>query len=314
MADDAAEEPVQEPTLDKKEANTDPEEKEQPQKEEQPRPPVKLAPIENAPGNAVVPADAAKASATDEQPTGVDSSSQLLSDAQDKKKEKKPKKPKKPKPPPRVRGDDEFTDDLCFCHNDPEVCFMACCCPCFLYANILKRAGIRDPVFSSAQTSWCLSLFLVGLLYSVHSFAELVHEGVFHVLTEKKTVEIQPDEVRLYSSFTEQSQFRETSPLIPLMTGMQLLDFLVWFAIALLLLNLRTQFKRKYGLNSQRKECNGICCNDCCVTFFCGCCSLAQIQRHLDKAQNKPAGSWGSCLETAKSCCGRHCVEAEDMV
>jgi hypothetical protein len=84
---------------------------------------------------------------------------------------------------------------------------------------------------------------------------------------------------------------RMTAPILSLIPAFVMF---IWFV------KLRTDFRRKFGIDDNKgcccKPCSG-CCEDCWVMLCCSACAMSQMYRHLFGHKYK------GCCDISKCCC-----------
>jgi Cys-rich protein (TIGR01571 family) len=153
---------------------------------------------------------------------------------------------------PLITG--QFSSGEFDCCANGKICWMASCCPCFTFAGIITRAQISSPgnksmSFNIALRTWITLFFLMVALLLVG--------------TKLHRDEAKSDEGKKNG---QEMLFVFGFVVLPMFLG--------------LISDLRTKFRAKFSIPGSTGA-------DCMRGWFCGCCVLAQMDRHLALNDNK---------------------------
>jgi Cys-rich protein (TIGR01571 family) len=177
--------------------------------------------------------------------------------------------------------------------------------PYFVYAWILKKTGIPDPI-CNGSVGWVVSVLLFGVPCIIYDLAYAQESIINHMHSELKTTTIEASDYRAgldgisrpsTSATNEQHEFTKWSPLMPYNMLLGILMAVCCLFVCVLMVNLRTQFNRKLKIQGNKE-----CCCDCFLSCCCFPLSLCQMASHI-KAK---AAEEKSCCK-----CFTYCEEPE---
>ena len=176
--------------------------------------------------------------------------------------------PAVPAGPPLKTGD--FLDGWSMCFNDCNSCCLAWCCPCFSYAKIVS--SLQLPTISNPRGSWQTALYLfLGFQVVIFLLDTILNPRITNLaFCDGKPVcehDTGGREIQTGDCCKKAAQWELT--LIQ-----QAMGFVYSVLLCYIIYDLRTKFRDR--LLIPRNDCD-----DCCCSFFCGCCVLAQLDRHL---------------------------------
>jgi Cys-rich protein (TIGR01571 family) len=177
---------------------------------------------------------------------------------------------------PLITG--KFSSDICGgCCSISH--FMACCCPCFTFAGIVTHAQI--PVACNKSMGHTNSMLLYGILV---------------VLTYCCYSDIMGEDSKIIAAHQQHSRRLDGEWGAEENTFVLFVFLFIFFAVFLPSLiamvcvsgsivsctigDLRSKFRAKFGIP-------GSGCTDCLCGWWCTCCTLAQMDRHIALNDNK---------------------------
>jgi Cys-rich protein (TIGR01571 family) len=157
----------------------------------------------------------------------------------------------------------QWRDGVCGCFSDCNSLLLAWCCPCFSYANSVSQTKLGN--YQMSLIKYMLFVMAIG-------FTQQLIRG------HETCVEAEDDDL------SDNHYTPEDCTLDGFGSAMSLIGTFASAMLFLSVMKLRTNFRRTFGIN-------GSCCDDCCSSFFCQCCVLAQMDRHLTTSVTK-----GGCV------------------
>jgi len=165
-----------------------------------------------------------------------------------------------------------WRDSVCKCCCECDSMCLAWCCPCFSFANTLSQTRLGD--YKKGLLMYLLIVVVMGLTNSIARSQQscIKCQGS----SWDDDINCGADNDDFHGNYT----FRCT--MTPLGHTASLIGSALALVLVYMVMNLRTKFRLLFQIP-------GSCCEDCLCAWFCHCCTLAQMDRHL--ATTKTAGS-----------------------
>ena len=156
----------------------------------------------------------------------------------------------------------QWRDGPCSCFSDCNSLLLGMCCPCFSFANTLSQTKLGNYHRG-------LSMYIV-LMVIVTCTNSVVRANETCVAADDDSLSKFDDDDRHYKN--------EVCTMNNIGAIAQLVGSIASITLFFTIMNLRKKFRQTF-------EIQGSCCEDCCFSFFCQCCVLAQMDRHLTTSQ-----------------------------
>ena len=151
--------------------------------------------------------------------------------------------------PPQQKG--EWSSGLCDCCEDPLLACSMCICPCNATGQVYERS-----TRTSGSCLWVAAL--LWALFFVTQILQSTSNSFSQAYAEETTT--------------------DATPMIVLSSLAGSFAFFTTVAGTYFLCVARRTLRKKE--NIQEGACGG--CDDCCVSYWCGCCSLTQMFRQYN--------------------------------
>jgi Cys-rich protein (TIGR01571 family) len=158
---------------------------------------------------------------------------------------------------------------------------MACWCPSLALGQVMTRLGLdwtATPVRNSHQRTWSpfkvMALF-TAVYYVIYVFVNAIVNPYIMISPDGNP----PNPPTWVSA---------------LMVVRSLIGFAFGIFVLVMMIRTRAYIRQKSAIREQ--YCSG--CDDCCLSFWCGCCTVAQMDRHTTDFRQCQAAC---CSETGLS-------------
>jgi Cys-rich protein (TIGR01571 family) len=147
---------------------------------------------------------------------------------------------------------------LCSCctHCVPNCC-MVCCCPCFSAAQIASRLGVM-----SFKVALIIYFIVVATLYVSASMVSYKSYDIYYRVDG------------YYYGGYHRNYYYYDERATPGYTAYRIVVVMAEVAAFVIVWQLRAKTRERF-------EIPGNCFCDCCATFWCSCCSMAQMATHI---------------------------------
>jgi Cys-rich protein (TIGR01571 family) len=163
------------------------------------------------------------------------------------------------------------------CHPS---CCMSWCCPPLAMGQVMTRMRLGWSAESSGYRLGGLSQFKIMVILTVFYYAVYMSVGAV---------------AEPYTNMSDVSAPPVVPGWVALLIGFRsLVGIGVFMYVLIARIRTRAYIRNKYAIPEQ--YCSG--CDDCCLSFWCGCCTTAQMLRHT---VDYGAHSADCCSETGFS-------------
>lgn len=180
-----------------------------------------------------------------------------------------------------------FRFGLCTCCD---ICcsplwWMACCCLCIPFAQLLSRMGFnvwglpaknrRESSSREAATKTFAIVVCLWVLYRILLGLFIMAVAAVNCEIEYNYNSYSTSYYGYYSNYSTETTKCES--LIQGATRIVVIIFfaILWIYVIVQLTNARYHFRQQYSIHP-----GDGCCGDCCSVFWCTCCSVVQMLRH----------------------------------
>jgi len=173
----------------------------------------------------------------------------------------------------------KWRDGLCDCFSlgcFHPVCCLAYWCTPILMGQVLGRSGLDwlgSPTTAANAATTCKKTTLIAVISFVLTTWYFVYQFQYVGLLMDYIANLNAN---LNANSNESPYYPPPQPTDPTPPMLKAATFMACIYIMVVVIRLRYNLREQHAI----PERNCIGCEDCCVAYWCGCCTISQMARH----------------------------------